>query len=426
MHRKSFLAQAGIILTGMPFASMAQNLDDDYATHYRSILNGKSASNTKTDEAYWNMVREMFKFSKEFINLENGYFSPQPMSTLQFHQSKEHEINSKSSWFMRREQHTALEHTRQNLAEFLGGPQEELAITRNTTESLNTIISGYPWQKGDEVIVGNQDYGSMLTAFRQQEKRAGIKLVMAQIPLHPKSDDDLVQAYMSLATPKTKVIHLTHMINLSGQLLPAKKIIGAAHAKGIEVMVDAAHSVAHIDFEPYDLGADYLAASLHKWLCCPLGLGVLIMQKKHISKIWPLMADDDFAIDNIRKFEHLGTRPPHSIFSINEAIRFHRAIGSTLKQDRLRYLKSYWVTKVKDLPHVSMNTPDDENRSGAIANIAIAGLTPQQLSDKLLADAKIFTVAIDHPFIKGVRITPHLYTSLADLDKLVEAIKKMA
>ncbi len=426
MHRKSFITKAGLILSGLPFTSFADTINSPNFLNYEKALKNTSVANTPTDEGYWKIVRDMFTYSKDFINLENGYFSPQPMSTLQYNQTKEHAINTRTSWFMRREQSEALEQTRKNLAEFLGGNLEELAITRNTTESLNTVISGYPWQKGDEVIVGNQDYGSMLTAFRQQEKRAGIALKIAQIPLHPKSDEELIQAYISLITPRTKVIHLTHMINLSGQLLPAKKIIEAAHSRGIEVMVDAAHSVAHIDFKPFDLGADYLAASLHKWLCCPLGLGFLMVQKKHISKIWPLMADEDFAIDNIRKFEHQGTRPPQTILSINEAIKFHNAIGSTLKQDRLRYLKSYWVQKVKNLPHVTINTPEEDARSGAIANISIRGMSPQALADKLLADHKIFSVAIDHPNIKGVRITPHLYTALSELDKLVEAIKTMA
>ena len=213
------------------------------------------------------------------------------------------------------------------------------------------------------------------------------------------------------------------MINLSGQLLPAKRIIDTAHLNNIEVMVDAAHSVAHIDFKPGELGADYLAASLHKWLCCPLGAGFLMVNKKHISKIWPLMADEEFALDNIRKFEHQGTRPPQTIMAISEAIKFHNAIGSTLKQDRLRYLKNYWVNRTLHLANVQMNTPLETERTGAIANFSVKGFTPQQLADKLLTDHKIFTVAIDHPYIKGVRVTPHLYTSLDDLYKLVEAIK---
>ena len=427
MQRKTFLTQTGILLTGLPLAGLSNPpFAETMNTEVLSKLKEKMETNPVTDENYWNVVRGMFNYSKDFINLENGYFSPQPFSTELFHQAKEHEINNKTSWFMRREQRDMIEQARKNLSEFLGCDPEELVITRNTTEGLNTVISGFPWQKGDEVIIGNQDYGSMVSAFKQQEKRAGIVIKIAQIPLSPKSDDDLINAYFSLVTSKTKVIHLTHMVNLSGQLLPAKKIIDAAHAKGIEVIVDAAHSVAHIDFKLDELGADYLAASLHKWLCCPLGVGFLTMKIQHIPKIWPLMAEDEFGDDNIRKFEHQGTKPPQTVMAINEAIKFHNAIGSTLKQERLQYLKSYWVAKVQNLDKVTINTPLASERSGAIANISVKGYTPQQLADKLLKDFKIFTVAIDHPYIKGVRVTPHLYTSIADLDKFVEAIKSIS
>lgn len=423
MLRSEFITQTGTLLAGLPIAGLNHPMIEDLDMEIHSILKNKKGANPESDENYWNIVRSMFNYSKDFVNLENGYFSPQPYSTEQFHQAKEHDINNRTSWFMRREQREAIEKTRKNLAEFLGCDAEELVLTRNTTEGLNTIISGFPWLRGDEVIIGNQDYGSMVAAFKLQEKRNGIVIKVAQIPLVPGSDDELLNAYMSLVTPKTKIIHLTHMINLSGQLLPAKKIIDAAHAKGIEVIVDAAHSVAHIDFKPGELGADYFAASLHKWLCCPLGAGILIMKKKHITRIWPLMADDEFAEDNIRKFEHQGTKPPQTVMAINEAIKFHNAIGSKLKQDRLRYLRNYWVSRVQDLQNVVMNTPNENERTGAIANISIKGYTPQQVADKLLKDHKVFTVAIDHPHIKGVRVTPHLYTSLADLDKLVEAIK---
>lgn len=426
MQRKTFLAQAGILLTGLPMTGLSNSFTGPMKSDSLLKLEDKNNENPVADETYWKIVRSMFNYPKDFINLENGYFSPQPFSTEQFHQAKEHDINHRTSWFMRREQRDAIEQTRINLAEFLGCDTEELVLTRNTTEGLNTVISGFPWQKGDEVIIGNQDYGSMVAAFKQQEKRAGIVIKIAQIPLVPKSDEEVVNAYMSLVTSKTKVIHLTHMINLSGQLLPAKKIIDAAHTKGIEVIVDAAHSIAHIDFKPAELEADYLAASLHKWLCCPLGAGFLMMSKKHIIKIWPLMADDEVSADNIRKFEHQGTKPPQTFIAISEAIKFHNAIGSKLKQDRLQYLRNYWVSKVQDISNVNMNTPNTNDRSGAIANIGVKGYTPQQLADKLLKDYKIFTVAIDHRYIKGVRVTPHLYTSLDDLDKFVEAIKSIA
>ena len=428
MERKSFIANSCILLTGLPLQALAsgQMEASEINMALTSIENYAKKEDTYKDEAFWSIIRGMFRFPTDYINLENGYFSLQPLSTLQFHQTKEHDINKRNSWFMRVEQQEAFEKTRNELARFLLCDPEELAITRNTTESLNTIISGYPWKKGDEVILGNQDYGSMVSAFEQQVKRTGIVIKTAQIPLHPSNDEEVINAYISLISAKTKILHLTHMINLSGQIVPAKKIIEAAHAKGVEVIVDAAHSIAHIDLAPGTLDADYVGASLHKWLCNPLGAGILMVKKKHIAKIWPLLGDDDYPDDNIRKFQHQGTRAVQTVLSINEAIRFHNSIGSSLKEKRLRYLKNYWVDQVKDLSHVSINTPMlREEGSCGIANVSVKGLSPQQLASKLYDDFKIFTVAIDHPYIKGVRVTPHLYTSLPDLDALGNAIKKL-
>lgn len=380
-----------------------------------------------TDEEYWDMIRLFFPRGGNYINLENGYFSPQASTTLNFHQQRENHINSWSSFYMRREQNDAVETSRTALAQFLGVDAEELAITRNTTESLNNIICGYPWKPGDEVIISNQDYGSMTEAYHQMEKRHGIVVKIAQLPLIPKNDEEIIQAFFSLATPKTKLIHVTHLIHLSGQVLPVAAISDKAHGMGIEVVVDAAHSVAQLNFKIPDLKADYVAASLHKWLCCPLGVGMLWMKKNHIQKIWPLLAPEGQKDDNIRKFQQQGTRGVQAIESIVKAIEFHNSIGSEIKEKRLKYLMQYWVDKVSGLPKVKINTPwIESHRNSALINMSIEGYTPAQLSEKLFKDFNIFTVAIDHPAIKGVRVTPHLYTSIADLDAMIAAVKKIA
>lgn len=421
MKRKSFIKNASAILA---LQTLPSNLfaNSDFNINYQ-LLNQID----KNSEDYWIQMSKMFQVPKDFINLENGYFSPQPISTLAFHQKNESAINQKTSWFMRNEQFDNIEKNRNSLAEFLKCNKEELAITRNTTESLNNVISGFPWKKGDEVIIGNQDYGSMVAAFQQQVQRNGIIVKVAQIPLHPQNDDEIIEAFSKLITPKTKVIHLTHLINLSGQILPASKIIDLAHDKNIQVMVDAAHSVAHIDTSSVIQKADYFAASLHKWLCCPLGVGILKIKQELIAQIYPLMADEDYPKNNIRKFEHQGTKPIQSIIAIEEAIAFHNTIGAEIKENRLRYLKNYWVNNVKNLPKVVINTPtNDSERSCAIANFSIEGYKPTELSKLLLEKYKIFSVAIEHPAINGVRITPHLYTLEKDLDGLVGAIQEFA
>ena len=383
--------------------------------------------NPATDEAYWDQIRLFYAKPKGFINLENGYFSPQALPTLYAHQKLESDVNTRTSWFMRREQEAAIESSRLALATFLEVPPDELALTRNTTESLNTLISGYPWRKGDEVVIGNQDYGSMVAAFKQAEKRFGIVIKVADVPLTPFLPDEVVKAYSSLFTANTRMVHLTHLINLTGQVIPVAQIASLAHEKGIEVAVDAAHSVAHLDFKLPDLQADYVGASLHKWLCNPIGVGFLWMKKSHIQKIWPLMGDTDYPDTDMRKFEHQGTRPIHSLMTLPTAIALHHNIGSNLKMQRLKYLMRSCCERIADHPGIAINTPwNREDANSAIVNVAVKGFTPQQLADRLLKEFSIFTVAIDHPAVKGVRITPHVFTSVQDVVTLADALIQLA
>jgi selenocysteine lyase/cysteine desulfurase len=424
LNRKSFLQNTLLSGAGLAFFNKTHGFITEPILPEPPPLPG---SDRVHDEKYWKHIRSLFYVPKDFINLENGYFSPQPKTTLAFHQKREADINKRTSWFMRREQNDAIENARKALAVFLGCPVEELALTRNTTESMNIIISGYPWQRGDEVVIGDQDYGSMVAAYRQAEKRHGIVVNVAKIPLQPKSDEEVIDAYRSLFNPNTRLVHITHLINLTGQVVPVASIARAAREVGAEVSVDSAHSVAQLKFMIPDLQADYVSASLHKWLCNPLGAGFLWMKKVHVSKIYPLMGDDVYPSDNIRQFEHQGTRPIQTLETIAEAIAFHNKIGTDIKEQRLRYLMRTWVKEVAGIPGITINTPfADDARCGAIANVAVKGYTPASLAETLLKDHKIFTVAIDHPVVKGVRVTPHIYNTLDEVKALVVALKKIA
>lgn len=426
IDRRSFLHHT--MLTGIGLSVLNPGRLEGMQPISENTISGHlTEGGSVTDEKYWKKIRGMFHVPEGFINLENGYFSPQPKHVLALHQQREHYINQNTSWFMRREQSQAIESSREALAKLLGCSPLELALTRNTTESMNIVINGYPWQRGDEVVIGNQDYGSMVSAYHQASKRYGIVIKVAEIPLHPGSAEEVIKAYSNLFNAKTRVVHLTHLINLSGQVIPVAAIATAAKVIGAEVIVDSAHSVAHLKFLIPDLNADYIGASLHKWLCNPLGAGFLWMKKEHIHKIHPLTADDEYPTDDIKKFEHQGTRPIQTIETIAASIGFHEAIGSLLKQERLRYLMRYWVKQVDGIPKIKINTPyAKDEECGAIANIAIDGLTPAELADRLLTSYSIFTVAIDHPAIQGVRVTPHLYNSLEELDSLVTALKTIS
>lgn len=422
-HRRQFIRQlSGLSATtlGLPLFSQSFLEDIAGALAQRSHLSPQAIA---SDESFWYHIQKAYKQSPHFINLENGYFSPQPEEVLDAQVENIRMINEIPSFYMRKRQHPDYEGVKLQLAELAGCSHEEIAITRNTTESLNTVVMGMDFKSGEEVILCDQDYGSMQEQFQQQARRHGIVLKYIELPLHPESDQQIVDCYEAAITDQTRVMLVTQLINITGQVLPVRKIADMAHGHGVEVIVDGAHAFGHLDFKIPDLGGDYYGASLHKWLCCPLGTGLLYMKKKHIPKIWPLYGDTGVAEDDIRKFEQIGTRPSGIPLTIANAIRFHQMIGSKRKEARLRYLRNYWIDRVKDLPKVKINSPFEEARSCAIGNVAVEGLTPKALEQHFYDHFRIYTVAIDQKSVKGVRVTPHLYTTLKDLDKFVEAIE---
>jgi selenocysteine lyase/cysteine desulfurase len=386
---------------------------------------GLSPQGAATEQAFWDQIRAVFPRPTAYVHLENGYSSPQPAPTFEAFTRYTQDINNNLSWFMRRRMAGEVAAVKKELAELAGVPEDELVITRNTTESLGTVIHGLTYAAGDEAVMCDQDYGSMLEQFRQEERRHGLKCVEVDVPLHPKSDEELVDVYARAITPRTKVILVSHMINITGHIMPVKKIAAMAHARGVPVIVDAAHSFAQVNFKIPDLDGDFLGVSLHKWLCVPLGAGLLHVRKDRIKEVWPLFGDTTRPVDDIRKLERSGTKPIWTVLAISDAIRFHKMVGADRKEARLRYLQQYWTDKVRSIPKVYLNTPSG-NRACAIANVGVTGLTPQQLATTLFDAHKIYTVAINTGPVRGVRVTPHLYTTTADLDALVTALGAIA
>ncbi len=425
-NRRLFIKQGGLATLGavsLPYGTQEKRQQIQQAVKSISHLSPKEVAR---NEAFWYQVQKSFKQTAQFTNLENGYFCCQPLEVMEAQLNSIRMINEQPSYYMRTQQHKDRANIKAQLAELAGCSVEEIVVTRNTTESLNTIVSGMDFESGDEAILCDQDYGSMKEQFEQQSQRQGLVLKWIELPLHPKSDEEIVERYEQAITAKTKVMLVTHLINITGQVLPVRKIADMAHSHGVEVICDGAHSFAHVDFKIPELGCDYFGASLHKWLCCPLGSGLMYIKKEHIHKIWPLYGDVHKQVDDISKFEHKGTHPCSTDRTIADAIHFHEMIGAERKIERLRYLRNYWIDQVKDLPNVHINSPFDESRSCAIGNVAVEGMTPKELSDYFFQEHRIFTVAINTKSVKGVRVTPHLYTTLKDLDKLVHAIKSIA
>lgn len=418
MDKRTFLKTSSLIGIGsfVNFSSMAELIEP--VAHI-------PATELAADESFWAHVRKGYRLKPDYINLENGWYCIQPTEVLEKYLEHLKYINNEGSHYMRTVQYDNKKAIAAQLAEMAGCNADELAITRNTTESLDMIIAGLDWKAGDEAIMAEQDYGAMLDMFAQVSKRYGTVNKTISIPNHPKSDEEIVELYEKAITPKTKLLMVCHMINITGHILPIRKICDMAHSKGVPVMVDGAHTLAHIDFKISDLGCDYFGASLHKWLSVPLGAGVLWVKKDNIKKVWPIFAEGDKKEDDIARLNHTGTIPVATDLTIPDAINYYKKLGGARKEERLRYIQKYWTNKVRNLPHVIINTPEDPKRCCAIANFGIKGMKPAEIAETLMKKHKIFTVAIDRPGVQGCRVTPNVFTSTADVDALVKAIESM-
>lgn len=377
-----------------------------------------------TDEAFWHQIQQAYTVNANVVNLNNGGVCPQPKVVQEAVEHYNRLSNEAPSYYMWRVLDMGREPLRKKLAELLGASPDEVAINRNSSEGLETIIFGLRLQAGDEVVLTKQDYPNMINAYKQREHRDGIKLNWISLDLPLEDDDQIVNAYVNAFTDKTKVVHITHMINWCGQIIPVKKIADAAHERGIEVVVDSAHTFAHLDYTIDDLGADYWATSLHKWLCAPFGSGLLYVKKEKISRLYPLFGAPDPESDDIRKFEHLGTRSFAIEQAIGHAVNFFHMIGAERKEARLHYLKNYWAEKVRELPGVSIGTSLHRKYGCAIGLLQVEGHDPTDVANYLFRNYRLHTVGIKWENINGVRITPNVYTMPKDLDVLVEAIKK--
>lgn len=377
------------------------------------------------DEDFWAGIRGGYKLKPDYINLENGYYSILPEETLENFIQHVRDVNYQGSYYMRTVQWDNKKAIAAKLAKLAGCSADELIITRNTTESLDMIIGGMNWKSGDEAVMAEQDYGAMLDMFKLVAKRYGVLNKIVSVPNDPKTDEEIVSLYSNAITDKTRLLMVCHMINITGQILPVRKICDMAHRRGVQVMVDGAHAFAHIQFSIADLGCDYYGTSLHKWLSVPLGAGFLYVRKDNIGKVWPLLADGERKEDDILRLNHIGTHPVHTDLAIGNAIDYYLMLGTGRKEARLRYLQNYWTSKVRGLPHVIVNTPLDPSRSCGIANVGIKGMKPSDLADTLLKKYRIYTVAIDGANVHGCRITPNLFTTMEELDVFVKALGEM-
>lgn len=378
------------------------------------------------DEDFWYFVQQSFTVSPELINLNNGGVSPSPKVVVDAVKRYLDFSNEGPSYYMWRILDQGREPLRDDLARISGCLPEEIAIQRNASEALETVIFGLPLKAGDEVVLCKYDYPNCINAWKQRELREGIRLVWVDLELPSEDNDYMAGQYIKAFTAKTKVVHVTHVFNWSGQIVPVRKIADAAHVRGIEVLVDGAHSFAHFEYTIPSLGADYFGTSLHKWLAACIGSGMLYVKRDKIADLYPFFAAGEPKSDNIRKFENLGTRPFFIEQAIGKAIEFYDMIGAERKERRLFYLKNYWMTAVKDIPKVKLYTSMEPGFGCAIGVVGIEGKTPGEFDSYLFNQHRIHVTNVNWEAVHGVRITPNVYTTTKNLDRLIAAIEEYA
>jgi selenocysteine lyase/cysteine desulfurase len=375
------------------------------------------------DEDFWVEIQQSFTVDRSLVNLNNGGVSPAPaivQDAMKRHLDFSNKAPVYTMWQILEPQK---EGVRQRLARTFGCSPEEIALTRNASEGLQISQLGIDLKRGDEVLTTTQDYGRMVNTFKQRERREGVVLKQFQIPTPSEDPDEIVRLFEENITDKTRLILMCHIINLTGQILPVKKVVQMARAKGIPVIVDGAHSFAHFQFTHADLDCDYFATSLHKWLLAPIGTGMLYVRKDKIKDLWPMQAAAERQDDDIRKFEEIGTHPAANALAISEALTFHQGIGAERKEERLRYLTRYWAERLGQHDRIRLHTSLKPEFSCAIGNVQIEGVDSSQVGPHLWKKHRIIVTPIKHAEFEGMRITPNVYTTLEELDRFCDAME---
>jgi isopenicillin-N epimerase len=432
--RREFLGQvgraAGVGALAAGFGATAGERAHALAAAGRRVA-GRRAVEVAGDEDFWHVVQNEWDVDRALLNLNNGGCSPAPRAALELLFRHWRFANATMYHNLMGVLHPQVEAVRAGLAGLFGASPEEIAIVRNASEALEAVQLGLPLERGDEVLATTHDYPRMVTTWKQRAARDGIVFKQLPLAVPPKDLGEIVTLFEQAITPRTKVLHFCHVVNITGQVLPVRALCRLARARGILTICDGAHSFAHLDFQRDDLECDFFGTSLHKWLSAPVGNGMLYVRRELIPTVWPLFAAAEKQRDDVRKFEEFGTHPVPVFLAIAEAIRLHQAIGAQRKQERMRFLREAWTGPLAEEPRVRLLTSPDPAQSCGVATMAIEGIKPAKLAQWLLKERQIVVSPIQHDGaagdeVHGIRVTPHVYTTLPELDRFVAAIRTAA
>lgn len=427
--RRSFLASLGVpaaaALGGVSLSPIlgtrARGLAAELASH------GAPAHEMARDEAVWAEVARAFTVDRSLVNLNNGGVSPSPawvQEAMKHHLDFSNKAPSYTMWQVLEPQR---EGVRARMAREWGVHAEEVAFTRNASEGLQICQFGFDLRPGDEILTTTQDYGRMITTFQQRERREGVVLRQIRIPVPAEDPAQVVRLFEEGITPRTRLILACHMINLTGQILPVKEITALGRARGIPVIVDGAHALAHNHFRLDELEVDFYATSLHKWLFAPHGTGLLYVRRERIREVWPLQAAPETMDDDIRKFEEIGTHPAANTLAVGEALTFHQGLGGERKSARLVYLRDHWAGRLGSTPdRFRLHTSRKPGMACGLATVELLGVEPGALAGHLWSRHRIIATPIVHPEFRGLRVTPSVYTTLEELDRFCDAMEGAA
>jgi len=427
--RRHFLKSIGLGIGS--FSVLGLSAKNAQAELKKKLTKIKDSSPTEIaqDEDFWFYVQQAFDCDRSIINLNNGGVHPSPkivMDAVHRYLDFANGAPVYNSWQVLRPRKELI---RKKLADTFGCSAEEIAITRNVTEAMQIALLGLELKPGDELLTTTHDYPSMKYALLQREKREGVKVKMFPFRYPPKNIKELADAFKKNITPRTKLIEVCHITNLTGQIFPIREICQMARKRGIEVVIDGAHAFGHFDFKQKDLDCDIYGANLHKWIMAPIGTGFLYVKKEKIKKIWPLFPAPDPLSDDIRKFEHIGTHPDYLELAIGEALAFHHGIGGKRKEERMRYLRNYWAKALEKLPGVKILTSYDPEQSCGIGTFTVENMDLGKLVQVLFNKHKIYIITVGVPSfeldgekITGIRVTPSIYSTLRELDVFIEAV----
>lgn len=420
--RRNFLKSIGLGVGSLSlFGLSTKTAQAELEKKIKEVID-LTPSEVAQDESFWFYVQQAFNIDRNIINLNNGGVHPAPKIVMDAVHRYLDFSNGAPPYNMWRLLQPRKELIRKKLADTFGCSPEEMAITRNVTESMQIALLGLDLKPGDEVLTTTHDYPSMKNALFQREKREGVVVKTFDFPYPPPNLKVLAELFEKNVTSKTRLILVCHITNLTGQIFPIRDICQMARKRGIEVVIDGAHSFGHFEYKQKDLDCDIYGANLHKWMMAPIGTGFLYVKKEKIRKIWPLFPAPEPLGDDIRKFEHIGTHPEYLELAIGEALTFHHGIGGKRKEERLRYLRNYWAKALEILPGVKILTSYDPQQSCGLGTFTVENMDMAKLAQILFDKHKIYTISVNVPKdVIGIRVTPSIYTTLRELDVFIEA-----